>query len=429
MLLLCYCRVSTDEQVAGYSLDAQQKMINDWVQIKYPDAQTTFYIEKGRSATDLNRPQLKELLERAKKEKAYAVVVLCLDRLTRDIEDLCWLMNFFQDTGIKLLSVMNYVDLDSADGRGNLLYNGVSAMMESQKISERTIRGMKQAVVEGKYPFAKSPLGYKKIDDKLVLSDDKNEIEAIRYIFNTIADNKIHFTSIRAHIKNEFNLDINTAAIYKILNRQLYTGKMKYRGIENKNYCEPIISDDVYKKAVQNYRKRRRSGRKAEYYFKNVVCCSNCDDVLMNQSCGYGGHNKEVYSYYVCPECKRIVSQIKLVEMLAPDLQNLAYKYINEKDGVTDIQKTIEDLKNQQAMLIEKQKGDQAISIDAFYDLFRDLEAKIEELNQTKYQVNTKVKPYSHLNFQTKKEITKKYIDRVQIFFKDKKYEAVIKEK
>lgn len=429
MLLLCYCRVSTDEQVAGYSLDAQQTMINDWVRIKYPEADTTFYIEKGRSATDLNRPQLKELLDRAKKEKAFAVVVLCLDRLTRNIEDLCWLMNFFQDTGIKLLSVMNYVDLDSADGRGNLLYNGVSAMMESQKISERTIRGMKQAVLLSKYPFANCPIGYRKIDDKLILSENRNEILAVQYIFNSIADNKINFVSIKKYIKETYQIDITISSIHKILSRQLYTGKIKYRGIENKKYCDAIISEETYKKAVQNYRKKKRSGHKAEYYFKNVVCCGNCDDEIMNQSCGYGGHNKEVYSYYVCPNCKRIVSQIKLVEMLAPNLQGLSYRYLNERNGNADIQKSINELKKQQKELIEKQKGDNAISIDAFYSLFRDLEEKIESLNESKYQVNVKVKPYSHLNFLTKKEITKKYIDRIQIFFKGKKFEANLKEK
>lgn len=429
MLLLCYCRVSTDEQVAGYSLDAQQTMINDWVRIKYPEAEITFYIEKGKSATDLNRPQLKELLDRAKREKAYAVVVLCLDRLTRDVEDLCWLMNFFQDTGIKLLSVMNYVDLDSADGRGNLLYNGVSAMMESQKISERTIRGMKQAVLLGKYPFAKCPLGYKKIDDKLVLSDNKNEILAVQYIFNSLADNKFNFSSIKNHIKEEYQVYITTNMIRKILTRQFYTGKIKYRGIENKNFCDPIISDEVFKKATQNYRKKKRSVHKAEYYFKNVVCCGNCDDVVMSQSSGYGGHNKEVYSYYVCPNCKKIVSQIKLVEVLAPALQNLAYKYMNEQNGIIDIQKAIDDLRNQQKHLIDKQKGDQAIDIDTFYTLFRDLEKKIEDLNESKYQVNAKVKPYSHLNYLTKKEITKTYINRIQVFFKGKKFEAAIKEK
>ncbi len=430
MLFLCYCRVSTDEQVMGYSLDAQQNLIRDWVNVKYPDAEITFYIEKGRSATDLNRPQLKELLDRAKKEKAYAVVVLCLDRLTRNVEDLCWLMNFFQDTKIKLLSVMNYVDLESADGRGNLLYNGVSAMMESQKISERTIRGMKQAVLEGKYPFSCSPIGYDKKDKKLYLSENKNEIEAVRYIFNSIAEKNCNYLGIRKYVKDTYGIYITEKMLIKILTMQLYTGTIKYRGVENKNFCEPIISEEIFRQANQNYRKKKRSGHNAQYFFKDIVYCVNCDEKLMNQTSGYGGHNKEVYSYYVCPECKRIASQLKLVEMLATDLHEFAYRYINEADGRDDIKKKINELRDKQTKLVERQKGDQAIDIDVFYDLFRQIEKEIEELNNSKYHTNIKIKPYGQLNYLTKKEISKTYISKVLITFKEKgRYEAKIKEK
>ncbi len=429
MLFLCYCRVSTDEQVLGYSLDAQQTMINDWIRIKYPNAETKYFVEKGRSATDLNRPQLKELLEKAKKEKAYAVVVLCLDRLTRDVEDLCWLMNFFQDTGIKLLSVMNYVDLDSADGRGNLLYNGVSAMMESQKISERTIRGMKQAVLVGKYPFANCPLGYVKKDDKLYISPNKNEVEAIKYIFKSFADGKINLISMKKEILSIYGIIINSSMIKKILSRNLYTGKIKYRGVENMNYCDAIIDDRTYRDAVQAYRKKKRSVHKAKYNFKNVVYCGNCDNELMSQTSGYGGHNKEVYSYYTCPKCKRIVSQLKLIEVLSPDLHELAYEYLNEENGLKNIDRSIQQYKDKQNKLLERQMGDQPIDIDAFYKLFRDLESKIERLNENKYSMNRRVKPYSHLNYVSQKEITKNYIDGIIIFFEKKGFKAELKKK
>jgi len=430
-LFLCYCRVSTDEQVMGYSLDAQQTMIKDWVNVKYPNVEITFYVEKGRSATDLNRPQLKELLDRARKEKAYAVVVLCLDRLTRNVEDLCWLMNFFQDTGIKLLSVMNYVDLDSADGRGNLLYNGVSAMMESQKISERTIRGMKQAVFESKYPFARCPLGYEKVEDKLVISSNKNEVMAAQYVFNTIADNKINLNKISKEVKEKYDVNLKANMIIVMLSRQLYTGKIKYRGVENKNYCEALIDDETFKNAVQNYRKKRRSQHKAEYYFKGIVYCGDCNNEPMNHICGYGGHNKEVYSYYVCPKCKRIASQLKLVEVLTPKLHTLVSRYYMDesKSDNDNIREKIKDYKKQQDRLIKKQKGDKAIDVDVFYDLFRDLEKKIDELNEQLYKSITKSKPYSHLSYLTKKSIASKYIKMIVVRFNKNSFDAELIEK
>ena len=423
MLFLCYCRVSTDEQVLGYSLDAQQTMIKDWVSLKYPEAETSFYIEKGKSATDLNRPQLKNLLDKAKKEKAYAVVVLCLDRLTRDVEDLCWLMNFFQETRIKLLSVMNYVDLDSADGRGNLLYNGVSAMMESQKISERSIRGMKQAVLEGKYPFARCPIGYEKIDNKLYLSKNNDEVEAARYVFNSIANNNANFIFIQRQVREKYNIDIIPAMMIKMLSRDLYTGTMKYKDVSNNNFCDPIIDKDTFKKANQAYKRKRRNTNCAKYYFKNVVYCGDCNNELMNQTSGYGGHNKEVYSYYVCPKCKKIVSQLKLVEVLADDLQSLSYRYLNEKD-IDEIDKSIETLKKQQNALVEKQMSDDAIDIDVFYKLFRDLEMKIEDLNTSKFSKGMNIKHYNHISDLGKKEITKKYIDMIIIRFEKKGFTA-----
>lgn len=69
-----YIRVSTDEQVEGFSLDAQEEKIK-----AYAKSQDYTLIEVYRdnsySAKNLNRPGIKKLLEDVKKRRFRIVLV------------------------------------------------------------------------------------------------------------------------------------------------------------------------------------------------------------------------------------------------------------------------------------------------------------------------------------------------------------------
>mgnify|MGYP001601979813 CR=1 FL=1 len=71
--------------------------------------------EPGRSARDLNRPQLKRLLRMVRRGRVDAVVVARLTDLARSAEDFADLLVEFERHDVRLISVSEGIDAASAD--------------------------------------------------------------------------------------------------------------------------------------------------------------------------------------------------------------------------------------------------------------------------------------------------------------------------
>ena len=87
-----YVRVSTEDQAThGVSLDAQEEKIRAYCVAK--DWELVRLIrDEGQSAKNLNRPGMQELLCGCRARAWDVVVVLKLDRLTRSVKDLGFLV-------------------------------------------------------------------------------------------------------------------------------------------------------------------------------------------------------------------------------------------------------------------------------------------------------------------------------------------------
>ena len=418
--IYAYIRQSTSEQVRyGYNLEEQERQIRDYCEYNYnkTDYSLEFYIDAGKSGTNMNRPQLKRLLSDAKKYKPNLVVFHNIDRLSRELIDLWSMIKFFNQYNIKLASVIGYIDLSNAYGTGNVLNEGLSAMIESMKISDRTIRALKEGVIQGFYPFPHPPLGYIRKDKRLYLSNNIKEIEAVKYMFNAIASNKFNLLDIRRVLKREYGVVLYECKIKRIINNRVYTGTMEYKDIVKENYCDPIISEDIYKLANKNIKLKKVNRFKAEYYFKNVCYCTNCNSFMYNTS----GTSKtqKLYSYYKCPVCKRTVSQVKLIDLLEPKLNILAMRLSDDENGINNINKEISYLENKRLNLVKELKNDD-IDANTFHDLYTDTENKIYELKKQLINIRFDYKTYNMLSSQNKRLISRKYINKIEIVFNKK---------
>lgn len=58
-----YLRVSTKDQFEnGYGIDDQESQCRKYINLYYPDECIKVYKEEGKSAKDLNRPKMQEML-------------------------------------------------------------------------------------------------------------------------------------------------------------------------------------------------------------------------------------------------------------------------------------------------------------------------------------------------------------------------------
>ena len=78
-----YIRVSTDAQYEeGYSVDAQKQKLEQYCRLK-DITEYEFYIDGGWSGSNIDRPEMKRMIEDIRNRRISAVIVYKLDRLSR----------------------------------------------------------------------------------------------------------------------------------------------------------------------------------------------------------------------------------------------------------------------------------------------------------------------------------------------------------
>jgi DNA invertase Pin-like site-specific DNA recombinase len=134
-LMFGYSRVSTDEQVAGYGLDAQRHAIDD--QSARRGWAVEHFADEGVSGKVVG-PQLQEVLQLLVSGQGDGLVVAKLDRLSRSIVNAANIIESAPAQGWSLVILDLGVDLTTAAGRMQAMMLVNFAQYERELISERT---------------------------------------------------------------------------------------------------------------------------------------------------------------------------------------------------------------------------------------------------------------------------------------------------
>lgn len=163
-MAIIYIRVSSDEQVKhGFSIEHQKKICTEFA-IKNGYKVVKIFVDEGKSAKNLDRPEIQELMSYCSKKKnnVQAVIIWRLDRISRNNTDYHGVLRpLLAKKGIRLLSA---TEPNTETMEGELMRNiGMSfAEYERKLIGARTLGGLRQKASQGEYPH-KAPIGYKNI--------------------------------------------------------------------------------------------------------------------------------------------------------------------------------------------------------------------------------------------------------------------------
>jgi site-specific DNA recombinase len=171
---IAYIRVSTDKQAdKGHSLLAQQEKVNAYASLY--DLDIIDYVIETGSAKNLNRDGLQGALAQIKAGQADALIVVKLDRLTRSVADLGYLVeSYFSKAG--LLSVSEQIDTRSASGRLVLNVLASVSQWEREAIGERTTAVKQSMKANGLYCGGLVPYGQMLINGQLVTNPQEQAI-------------------------------------------------------------------------------------------------------------------------------------------------------------------------------------------------------------------------------------------------------------
>ena len=194
-------------------------------------------------------PGLKALLRDIEDKKIDEVLMYKIDRLTRSSKDFYALIEFFEKYGVSYVSVTERFDTSSPSGR--LLRNIMLtfAQFEREMTGERIKDKLEQKAKKGLWNGSVPPIGYKKIDRKLVV--DTKKASLVKSLFEALVKTG-HFCEVLAlarksdvRVHRAGNL-ITSSGLYYLLQNPLYIGKITWRGQYLPGSHEPIISEDLF---------------------------------------------------------------------------------------------------------------------------------------------------------------------------------------
>jgi len=180
MRVIGYARVSTEEQATqGVSLTAQEERIQAYCLARGWEC-AEMIVDAAESAASLKRPGIEEVIARCQAKQTEGIVVLKLDRLTRSVRDLGYLIeDVFQKNGVAFTSVQDNFDTTTANGRLVLNILGTVAQWERDVIAERTSLAL-QYKKANQQRYGQVPFGYDLAADGKVLVPNEDEWEVIR---------------------------------------------------------------------------------------------------------------------------------------------------------------------------------------------------------------------------------------------------------
>ncbi len=283
-----YCRVSTDPQEDGTSLDEQERSIRAYCEengyLVGMVHRETFsgYVYREREKLSLMR-------ERYLSGKIQGVVVRTFDRLSRKEVHFGILLEEMEHHDIQLFCVKEVLE-DTIIGRITRLFLGFLAEWEWEKIRERTTTGRINKAKEGKIVGGrKLPYGWRWIlnekGEKVKVVHDKEQVEHIHWMAERYADG-ISTAEIGRQLterrmptpEGEPGSQWQPFMIRRILSNERLTGKGQNFGncpSRGKNPLEPIdlpegtypaiISQELFRRVQDRLaRNRDESTRKSE---------------------------------------------------------------------------------------------------------------------------------------------------------------------
>lgn len=313
-----YVRVSTEEQAnEGYSIEAQKEKLIAFC--KSQDWQVyNIYADEGFSAKDLNRPAIQRLIQDAKNKCFDIVVFYKLDRLSRSLKDLTFLIDTFEKVNIKIKSLTEPFDTTAPVGKLMLNMLGSFAQFEREIIGERTRLGLEKAFKQGKWVTV-PPFGYR-TDNEGKLVVDKNDSIIVKKIFNLFLKKNLGIKAIAHLLNKEDKISSrkgkwNKNSVWKILRNPVYCGYAKWREKIVKRGHKAIISKEMYDEVQKRLAKRNNTPPRtstSSNLLLGLVWCHNCNSKLLPAK---GKH----YRYYACPGRQ---NGCKLPYIPAEDLEN-----------------------------------------------------------------------------------------------------------
>ena len=317
-----YARVSTTEQVEGYSLtDQLSSGRSHLLAMNLTNIQE--YIDDGYSGEYLERPALDRLRNDLRNKTIEHIVIYDPDRLSRNLTNQLLLADEIEKAGAKLIFITHDYDA-SPEGRLFFSIRGAISAFEKAKIRERTMRGKRTKALSGKLVFNDKAFGYNYDEENSMYIINETEAEIVRLMYNLCAERHYSLRDIMIELRsmgimNRKGKPFTLSNIHRIINNEMYAGTkwaFKYYGKKTSQYkttvitrpeeewipieVPAIVTKEIWytaKQVLANNKFIAERNTKREYLLRGIIKCGCCNRSITGV-CRV--QNSIEYKYYVC---------------------------------------------------------------------------------------------------------------------------------
>jgi len=306
-----YLRLSRDEENRGIEdiLANHRQILLELV--KQKNWSYEIYEEIASSITIEKRTKMVELLERAVNNEFDAVVVIAIDRLSRNEYDASNIKRILLNSNTFIVTPSKTYDPAKDEDSLLLGIQNLVASQEYKQILKRMQRGKLYASNQGHWTNGTPPLGYVK-DPKTKKLEPNDKAEHVKYIFKSIVEGK-NITALYTELNNmgvktRTNNSFTFNAVYRIVTNEAYKGTIisnrtigKHEGMRPKkdwivipHAHEAIIDEKTWEKAnkiVTTYYFAAPRGKNRTYPTSKLIYCAYCNIIQGTQV----AHTGKVY--------------------------------------------------------------------------------------------------------------------------------------
>lgn len=410
------CRVSSDEQAKGYSLDDQLERLERYCEKE--QIEIVYQFNEDHSAKSFDRPSWKEWMAYAKKNHKDIDYLLFTtwDRFARDIAGaysvIAELTNKYK---IQPQAIEQQIDFSIPETKAMLALYLAMPEIDNDRRSIKIRGGIRQALKQGRW-IRKAPVGYRNMRDeqnKPIIVPHESNADLIRYAFEAFADG-VTQAEIRSELAAK-GLRLSKSNFSRLLRRELYIGKMivPAEGDEPEMVVEAVhqglISEDLFyrvQNALDGTKKRLNSVAKVtkkrdDLYLRGKLQCSNCGKNLTGSASR--GKLGVRYYYYHCNYCRKERYRADAIhELLTNFMESVKFnkgikaiydsivKEILVKSG-SDEKVITNGLKVQQEKIKERLTNLQDLLVDGTVDA-EDYKSMKARFNQELFEINQKMR-------------------------------------
>lgn len=314
---LIYARVSTEDQaVEGMSIDTQINRCTRWAE-ENGYSVVGIYKDEGKSATNMNRASLKDLLGRVQeKEGLDAILVLDTDRIARNTLDHLTIKSLLQKASVPLISISQPMIDDSPEG--NLIDTIIASVnaFQSQITGRKVSKVAEEKAKAGYYP-GKPKTGYMNVFntnptskfDKRVIDIDPDRGQYITQAFILYSTGNFSIKSLSDHLyelgfRSNTGVQVGVSLLAYCLKDPLYLGKLPWKGVIYEGHHPALTDEETFNKCQEIMTAHNQNAsrqRSHNFLLRGFVHCANCGKRLWADK-----HTKKtglVFEYYFCTIC------------------------------------------------------------------------------------------------------------------------------